>query len=84
VNHLIIPGVRGPLQPDPETLSTLSAPEPAGLTIGDLDSGLIIDALFGPLVFRLVNGMSPVSDGEAAALADFTLAALAPDPSRPA
>lgn len=44
----------------------------------DVDPQLVIDALFGPIMFRLINGMAPLSDPEAAALAELTLRALAP------
>ncbi len=47
-----------------------------GQLSGELDPQLVIDALFGPIVFRLVNGMPALTDSEAGALARLTLRAL--------
>ena len=48
---------------------------------GDLDPELVIDLLFGPIVFRLLNGLGPLDRTGAAALATLALRALVPDPT---
>ena len=43
----------------------------------DLDTGLIVDLLFGPVVFRLFSGRGPLSEGEARAVAQVAVGAIA-------
>jgi len=50
-----------------------------GQLSGELEPQLVVDVLFGPIVFRLVNGMPPLTDAEAGTLAELTLGALAED-----
>ncbi len=42
----------------------------------DLDPQLVIDMLFGPIVFRLFNGVEPLNADMATALADMALRAI--------
>ena len=44
----------------------------------DLDTELAIDLLFGPIVFRLFNGITPLDADGAAALARMALRAIVP------
>lgn len=46
----------------------------------DLDTELAIDLLFGPIVFRLFNGIAPLDARGGTALARLALRALVPDP----
>lgn len=52
----------------------------------DIDPELVVDLIFGPIVFRLVNGLTPLTPTEAEMLAAVALRGLAPDrgPTRPA
>ncbi|MCV7424469.1 TetR/AcrR family transcriptional regulator [Mycobacterium yunnanensis] len=43
----------------------------------DLDPELTIDLLFGPVVFRMFNGLGPLNDTEARAVADMGMRAIA-------
>ena len=45
----------------------------------DLDPELVIDLLFGPIVFRLFNGIEPLNAGTATALAEMALRAIVPE-----
>ncbi len=47
------------------------------------DAELVIDLLFGPIVFRLFNGGPPLNADDAAALAALALGGLALPPSSP-
>ena len=51
----------------------------AGQLRSDFDSELAIDLLFGPIVFRLLNGIGPLDPTAAAELARTALAAIATD-----
>jgi AcrR family transcriptional regulator len=42
----------------------------------DLDPDLVIDMLFGPIVFRLFNGIEPLNADTSTALADMALRAI--------
>lgn len=44
----------------------------------DVDTQLCIDMLFGPIVFRLVNGMKPIGPDDARELARMSLRAILP------
>ena len=52
----------------------------AGQLRPDLDSELVIDLLFGPIVFRLFNGLEPLDPDGATALARMALRAIVRDP----
>lgn len=48
----------------------------AGQVRTDLDTGLIVDLLFGPVIFRLFNGRGPLNRSEARAVAQVAVAAI--------
>ena len=50
--------------------------EASGQLRPDLDPELVIDMLFGPIVFRLFNGIEPLNADTATALADMALRAI--------
>lgn len=60
------------------TLDLLRSAVVRGELRDDLDPDLMIDLLFGPIVFRLVNGMPMLADEEVAHLARVALPALRP------
>ena len=42
-----------------------------------IESGLVVDVVFGPVVFRLLNGLGALDPDEAAAVARVVVAAVA-------
>lgn len=48
----------------------------AGQVRTDLETGLIVDLLFGPIIFRLFNGRGPLDRGEARTVANVAVAAI--------
>lgn len=59
------------------TLALIEDGKARGQLRADLDGELAIDLLFGPIVFRLMNGMGPLDPDGAAALARLALPAIA-------
>ena len=62
------------------TLALIEEGKASGRLRPDLDSDLAIDLLFGPVVFRLLNGTEALDTHEAAALARMALRAIVADP----
>lgn len=60
------------------TAALIDAGKQAGRLRDDLETGLVIDLLFGAIVFRLFNGLGPLSPTEARALARVAVSAIAP------
>ncbi len=58
------------------TRALIDAGKAAGQLRPEVDSELMIDLLFGPIVFRLVNGVGPLTNADAAALARVLLPAV--------
>lgn len=61
-----------------DTVRLIQDAQAAGQLKTGLDAGIVIDLLFGPIVFRLFNGLPPLRAGEAGELAKLALQALAP------
>lgn len=64
-----------------DTLALVEQGKANGQLRGDLNSELVIDLLFGPIVFRLFNGLQPLDAGNAAELTHLALRAVVPDPA---
>ena len=60
------------------TVALIEQGKSSGQLRQDLDSELVIDLLFGPIVFRLFNGVEPLSPEGAAELATMALRAVVP------
>ncbi len=60
-----------------DTLALIQGGKASGELRADLDDELTIDLLFGPIVFRLFNGLEPLTGEGAAALARMALRAIA-------
>ena len=58
------------------TVALIDEGKSSGQLRADLDSELVIDLLFGPIVFRLFNGVEPLSPDGAAELATMALRAV--------
>lgn len=63
-----------------ETAVLIDRGSRAGLLHGGLDTELVIDLVFGGVVFRLFNGMGPLDDAEARAYAAAAVAAVVRSP----
>ena len=63
-----------------DTAALIEQGKASGQLRADLDTDLAIDLLFGPIVFRLFNGISPLDTNGAAALARMALRAIVPSP----
>lgn len=59
-----------------DTKALIEQGQADGVLRADLDSELVIDLLFGAIVFRLFNGLSPLDD-DATALAQLALQSIA-------
>lgn len=59
-----------------DTLALVEHGKTSGQLRADLDAELVIDLLFGPIVFRLFNGLGPLEAGHAAQLAQMALRAI--------
>jgi len=66
-----------------ETAALIAQGVASGSLRPGFDAELIIDLLFGPIVFRLFNGGRPLDADDAAALADLALRGLALLPPSP-
>lgn len=62
-----------------DTVALIDAGKAAGQLRADLDSELAIDLLFGPIIFRLFNGLAALDDAGADALAQLALRAISAD-----
>jgi AcrR family transcriptional regulator len=60
------------------TAALIEQGKASGQLRADLDAELAIDLLFGPIVFRLFNGIQPLDADGAAALARLALRAIVP------
>lgn len=63
-----------------DTAALIEQGKANGQLRADLDTDLAIDLLFGPIVFRLFNGIVPLDANGAAALARMALRAIVPSP----
>ena len=63
-----------------ETTTLVDAGKHAGQIRGDLDTQLIIDLLFGAVVFRLFNGLGPLNPRQAKAVARVAVDAVSASP----
>lgn len=63
-----------------ETATLIDRGRAVGQVRADLDTELAIDLLFGPIVFRLLNGLGPLDSAGAAALAQLALRAVLAHP----
>lgn len=63
-----------------DTAALIEQGKADGQLRADLDTELAIDLLFGPIVFRLVNGIGALDADGAAALARMALRAVVADP----
>jgi hypothetical protein len=61
------------------TLDLIARGQDSGQLRADLDPELMIDMLFGPIVFRLVNGAEAHTDQQNTLMARTTLAAFRPE-----
>ncbi len=67
-----------------ETSALVENGKHAGQIRRDLDTELIIDLVFGPVIFRLFNGLGPLDAHQARALAPVAVGAISGDTERPA
>ena len=61
------------------TAELIEAGKRAGQLDVEVDTELMIDMLFGPIVFRLFNGMEPLDEPAAKGLAKLSLRSLVPE-----
>ena len=59
-----------------ETEALVERGKQQGAIRTDVATGLIVDLLFGPLIFRLFNGLGAVTPAEARVLAALSVAAV--------
>lgn len=64
------------------TVALIEQGKQRGQLRADLDPELAVDLLFGPIVFRLLNGEGALDPAGAADLARLALRAVVPDPGR--
>jgi AcrR family transcriptional regulator len=60
-----------------DTLALIELGKASGQLRADLDVELAIDLLFGAIVFRLFNGMTPINAKQAVAIAEMGMRAIA-------
>lgn len=64
------------------TVALIEQGKQRGQLRADLDPELAVDLLFGPIVFRLLNGQGALDPAGAADLARLAMRAVVPDPAR--
>ncbi len=63
-----------------ETTALVERGQAEGRLRTDLSATLVVDVVFGPVVFRLLNGLGPLDPAEARAVAEVVVAAVAARP----
>lgn len=60
-----------------DTTALVERAQREGSIRADLTATLVVDVVFGPVVFRLLNGLGPLGPSEARAVADVVVGAVA-------
>jgi AcrR family transcriptional regulator len=66
-----------------ETSALVEKGQRAGQIRRDLDTELVIDLLFGPIIFRLFNGLGALDADQARAIGPIAVSAISGDTERP-